>query len=62
MYRISNSELQGFRKIIDEFIRIAGRIVGDVKQEKIRAISAQNQLNSMTKLHDAFTLDIQVCI
>lgn len=57
---ICNLELQGFRKIIDEFIGIAGRIVGDVKQEKNWAIAAQNQLKSITKQRDAVEQEIQV--
>lgn len=53
-------ELQDFRKIIDEFIEIAGRIVNDVKHEKARAIAAQNQLKSMAEQRDIQQQDIQV--
>lgn len=52
--------MQDFRKIIDEFIEIAGRIVNDVKHEKARAIAAQNQLKSMAEQRDIQQQDIQV--
>lgn len=57
MYRI---ELQEFRKIIDEFIGIAEKIVSEVEQEKSHAIAAQNLLKSMAKQREAEKQEIQV--
>lgn len=54
------TELQEFRKIIDEFIEIAETIVNEVEQEKTRAIAAQNLLKSMAKLREAEQQEIQV--
>lgn len=59
-YHIRHSELQEFRKIIDEFIGIAETIVGEVEQEKSQAIAAQNLLKSMAKQREAEQQDIQV--
>lgn len=55
-----STELQEFRKIIDEFIGIAETIVSDVEQEKNQAIAAQNLLKSMAKQREADQQDIQV--
>lgn len=54
------TELQEFRKIVDQFIGIAETIVADVEQEKSNAIAAQNQLKLMAKQRDAEQQDIQV--
>lgn len=55
-------ELQEFRQIIDEFIKIAEGIVSEVEEEKLNAIGAQNILKSMAKQKETKEQDIQVII
>lgn len=54
------AELKEFRKIIDEFIDIAETIVGEVEQEKMQAIAAQNHLKSISKQRESAQQEIQV--
>lgn len=53
-------ELQEFRHIIEEFIKIAEAIVAEVEEEKLHAIGAQNILKSMAKQRETQQQDIQV--
>lgn len=53
-------ELKEFRQIIDEFIIIAETIVGEVEQEKMQAIAAQNHLKSNSKQRESAQQEIQV--
>lgn len=54
------TELQEFRQIIDEFIKIAETIVAEVEDEKLHAIGAQNILKSMAKQKETRQQDVQV--
>lgn len=53
-------ELQEFRQIIDDFIKIAEGIVVEVEDEKLNAIGAQNILKSLAKQKETKEQDIQV--
>lgn len=59
---ISIVELQDFRQIIDDFIKIAEGIVSEVEEEKLHAIGAMNILKSMAKQKETRQQDIQVNI
>lgn len=54
------TELQEFRQIIDDFIKIAETIVAEVEDEKLHAIGAQNILKSMAKQKETRQQDVQV--
>lgn len=54
------AELKEFRQIIDEFIGIAETIVGEVEQEKLHAIAAQNHLKSISIQRESTQQEIQV--
>lgn len=54
------AELQEFRQIIDDFIKMAEGIVTDVEEEKLHAIGAMNVLKSMAKQKETRQQDLQV--
>lgn len=60
IFSLDSAELIEFRKIIDEFISIAETIVGEVEQEKMQAIAAQNHLKSISKQRESAQQEIQV--
>lgn len=60
IFPLRSPELIEFRKIIDEFIGIAETIVGEVEQEKMQAVAAQNHLKSISKQREFAQQEIQV--